>query len=60
MAKKHSVTRISTVYSETKASLGKYYKREFSTTKTTRIIVWDEGGYDLMVDNIEEIVILYF
>jgi len=51
MAKKQSVSRVNAVYSKTKESLGKYYKKEFSTTKSTRVVVWEEGGYDLMVDS---------
>lgn len=50
MAKKQSATRISVTYSETKNALSKYYKQEFSTTKATRVVVWEGNGYDLMVD----------
>lgn len=53
MAKKTSVTRVSSVYSESKTSLNKYYKRELSITKSTRVVVWEENGYDLMVDSQE-------
>ena len=53
MDKKQSVTRVSKVYSKTKNSLGSYYKREFSTTKSTRVVVWEKDGYDLMVDKKE-------
>ena len=50
MAKKQSVTRVNATYSKTKDSLGKYYKRELTTQLSTRVVVWEEGGYDLMVD----------
>lgn len=53
MAKKSSTTRVSTVYSKTKDSLNKYYKREFSTTKSTRTVVWEGNGYDLMLDKVD-------
>ena len=51
MAKKTSVTRVTKVYSKTKESLNKYYKREFSTTKTTRVVVWEKDGYSMMADS---------
>lgn len=54
MAKKTSFTRVKSIYSNTKDALGKYYKREFSTTKPTRIVIWEKDGYDLMVDKIEK------
>ena len=53
MAKKSSITRVHTVYSKTKDSLSKYYKREFSTTKTIRMVVWEKDGYSLMADGVE-------
>lgn len=53
MAKKHTVTRVNKVYSKTKDALGSYYKREFSSTKSTRVVVWEKDGYDLMVDKKE-------
>lgn len=49
MAKKQPVSRVNKVYSKTKDSLGSYYKRELSTTKSTRVVVWEKDGYDLMV-----------
>lgn len=53
MAKKNSVTRVSNVYSKTKDSLNKYYKREFSSKKATRVVVWEKDGYSLMADSID-------
>ena len=53
MVKKQSVTRVNKVYSKTKDSLSSYYKHEFSTTKSTRVVVWEKDGYDLMVDKKE-------
>lgn len=53
MAKKQSTTRASVTYSKTKNTLSKYYKKEFSTTKATRVVVWEGYGYDLMVDSKE-------
>ena len=50
MAKKQTATRVSVSYSKTKDSLSKYYKHEFSTTKETRVVVWEKDGYDYMVD----------
>lgn len=55
MAKKKTNTRISAVYSKTKESLNKYYKSEISTTKTTRVVVWEGNGYDLMEDKKEKL-----
>lgn len=49
MAKKQPFTRVNKVYSKTKDSLQNYYKRDFSTTKSTRVVVWEKDGYDLMV-----------
>lgn len=57
MAKKHSDTRISFIYSETKSSLNKYYKREYSATKERRVVVWEKDGYSLMADSVEEKVV---
>lgn len=53
MAKKTSVTRVTKVYSKTKDSLNKYYKREFSNTETTRVVVWEKDGYSMMSDSVE-------
>lgn len=51
MAKKQSVSRIDSIYSRSKDSLDKYYKREFSTTKANRVVVWEKDGYSMMADD---------
>lgn len=53
MAKKQSIKRVDSIYSKTKASLSKYYKSEFSTTKANRVVVWEKEGYRLMTDAAE-------
>ena len=54
MAKKKAITRIDSIYSETKDYLSKYYERELSTTKPTRKVVWEKDGYNMMIDRKED------